>query len=76
MERDFRIIIGLVAAGAILAVGGVVLLRVIVPMILESRIYGAVGIASLVGLGGVLGICWVAFHTAKHFIQKLNGETQ
>ncbi|HRH21452.1 MAG TPA: hypothetical protein PLE81_12550 [Brevundimonas sp.] len=60
MDREFRIaaiLVGLIAAWVIALV---LLVRYAVPMVLEARFTGAMFVAALIGIVGVLGLVWAA----------------
>ena len=60
MDREFRIaaiLVGLIAAWVIALV---LLVRYAVPMVLEARFTGAMFVAALIGIVGVLGLFWAA----------------
>ncbi len=61
MDREARIAIVLVALAAGWLAAAVVIVRWLVPMILSARFDGAMPVATLVGVVGVLGLAWVAF---------------
>jgi cell division protein FtsX len=60
MDREFRIaaiLVGLIAAWVIALV---LLVRYAVPMVLEARFTGAMFVAALIGIVGVLALVWAA----------------
>ena len=60
MDREFRIAIALVGLIAAWVVALVLLVRYAVPMILEARFTGAMFVAVVVGVVGVLALAWAA----------------
>jgi hypothetical protein len=60
MDREFRIAIALVGLIAAWVVALVLLVRYAVPMILEARFTGAMFVAVVVGLAGLLALAWAA----------------
>ena len=60
MDREFRIAIALVGLIAAWVVALVLLVRYAVPMILEARFTGAMFVAVVVGVAGVLALAWAA----------------
>ncbi len=61
MEKDIGTALRLAASIAALVVAFIVLIRVIVPAILEAHFAGSVITATVVGIGGVLALVWVAW---------------
>lgn len=60
MDREFRIAIALVGLIAAWVVALVLLVRYAVPMILEARFTGAMLVAVVVGVAGLLALTWAA----------------
>lgn len=60
MDREFRIAIALVGLIAAWVVAVVLLVRYAVPMILEARFTGAMFVAVVVGVAGLLALAWAA----------------
>ena len=60
MDREFRIAIALVGLIAAWVVALVLLIRYAVPMILEARFTGAMLVAVVVGVAGLLALAWAA----------------
>ena len=60
MDRAFRIAIALVGLIAAWVVAVVLLVRYAVPMILEARFTGAMFVAVVVGVAGLLALAWAA----------------
>ncbi|WP_296815287.1 hypothetical protein [Brevundimonas sp.] len=60
MDREFRIAIALTGLVAAWFVGLVLLIRYAVPMVLEARFTGAMFVAVVIGVAGVLGLAWAA----------------
>ena len=60
MDREFRIAIALVGLIAAWVVALVLLIRYAVPMILEARFTGAMFVAVVVGVAGLLALAWAA----------------
>lgn len=60
MDREFRIAIALFGLIAAWVVALVLLVRYAVPMILEARFTGAMFVAVVVGIAGLLVLAWAA----------------
>lgn len=61
MNREMKTALGLVAGICGLVIGFIVLVRYAVPAILEAHFAGSLITASVVGIAGVLALCWAAF---------------
>lgn len=61
MNREMKTALGLVAGIAALVIGFIFLVRYAVPAILEAHFAGSLITASVVGIAGVLALCWAAF---------------
>jgi L-lactate permease len=60
MDREFRIAIALVGLIAAWVVALVLLVRYAIPMVLEARFTGAMFVAVVLGVGGLLALAWAA----------------
>jgi hypothetical protein len=61
MNTEMRTALGLVAGIAALVIAFIFLIRYAVPAILEAHFAGSLITASVVGISGVLALCWAAF---------------
>ena len=59
MDREFRIATALAGMVAGWVVAFVLLIRYAIPMVLEARFTGAMAVAVLIGVAGVLLLAWV-----------------
>jgi protein-S-isoprenylcysteine O-methyltransferase Ste14 len=61
MGREVRVALGAVAGIAALVIGFIFLIRYAVPAILEAHFAGSLITASVVGIAGMLALCWAAW---------------
>jgi hypothetical protein len=61
MGREVKVALGAVAGIAALVIGFIFLFRFAVPLILEAHFVGSLITASVVGIAGVLALCWAAW---------------
>ena len=59
MDREFRIAIALAGLVAAWVIGFILLVRYAIPMVLEARFTGAMAVAVLIGVAGVLLMAWL-----------------
>lgn len=61
MNREITTALGAVAGIAALVIGFIFLIRYAVPAILEAHFAGSLITASIVGIAGILALCWGAW---------------
>jgi hypothetical protein len=61
MDREIRTALGLAAGIAGLIIAFIFLIRYAVPAILEAHFAGSLITASVVGIAGILALCWGAY---------------
>ncbi|WP_343793501.1 hypothetical protein [Brevundimonas kwangchunensis] len=61
MDREIKTALGLAAGIAGLVIAFIFLIRYAVPAILEAHFAGSLITASVVGIAGILALCWAAY---------------
>ncbi|NBB51588.1 hypothetical protein GVN24_25205 [Rhizobium sp. CRIBSB] len=71
MNREVRTALGIAAGVSGLVIGFIFLVRFLVPSILEAHFLGSVITAAVVGIAGVLALCWLAWSLVRWAVQSL-----
>ncbi|MDO9609163.1 MAG: hypothetical protein Q7J26_11615 [Brevundimonas sp.] len=61
MGREVKVALGATAGIAALVIGFIFLVRFAVPLILEAHFAGSLITAAVVGIAGILALCWAAW---------------